>query len=67
MYYHKQDFETLEDLSKDLYDALRHLYDYQNGCPLPKYKKQWDKTMKKSLKTLSRYEKLMDKWNNWKE
>lgn len=26
-------------------DVLRSLYDYQNGCPLPQYIKQWTAAM----------------------
>ena len=41
-------------------EALRLLHDYQNGCPLPKYTKQWDRAMELAEKVLPQAEQLLN-------
>jgi len=36
-------------------NALRMLFDVQNGCPLPSYEKDWNKAMAKAVKVLEKY------------
>ncbi len=40
----KHDAEQREEIIR-LRKALQLLYDVQNGCPLPKYRADWDKAM----------------------
>lgn len=35
-----------------LREALQSLYDVQNGCPLPKYQKDWDRAMELTQQAL---------------
>lgn len=35
-----------------LREALQLLYDVQNGCPLPKYQKDWDRAMELTQQAL---------------
>ena len=37
-------------------DALRQLFDYQNGAPLYTWEAEWTSAMEKSLKCLKKYE-----------
>ena len=41
-----------------LVDALQMLYDHQNGCPLPKYEKDWNEAMRLSADALARHGEL---------
>lgn len=41
-------------------EALQLLIDHQNGCPLPKYEKEWNRAMelaRQALHTIARYGK----------
>lgn len=40
----------------DMYEALRELYDEQNGAPLLRREKQWQEAMKKARKALEKAE-----------
>lgn len=47
----------IERQRNELADVLRSLYDYQNGCSLPKYEKYWNEAMTRAeaiLKTLNK-------------
>lgn len=43
-------------LVKRAAEALRLLHDYQNGCPLEKYRKEWEKAMRLSEAVLPELE-----------
>jgi len=45
-------------LEQRLAEALRLLYDNQNGCPLPKYEKQWNRAMELSKSALAEFESV---------
>lgn len=48
--------EAAESALKEAVDAIRSLYDHQNGCPLPKYEKGWREAMEKCRKFLYAHE-----------
>lgn len=45
--------EELSDRNKRCIKVLQMLYDVQNGCPLPKYKQEWDIAMEAANLLLS--------------
>lgn len=54
--YQLVNYRDLEALSQRLVKALRLLYDHQNGCPLPKYTKDWMHAMDLSKSVLADYD-----------
>ena len=56
-----EELMSYKDISNKLANALQSLYDYQNGCPLPKYKKGWTKAMKDSNSALQRYNRFYNR------
>lgn len=49
----------IAELERDLGEAvetLGWLYDLQNGCPLPKYEADWNKTMDKANDVILKHE-----------
>lgn len=42
------DVAKLQQQHAELADVLRWLYDLQNGCPLPKYEADWERTMERA-------------------
>lgn len=51
--------DAREALFPKLVEALRLLHDYQNGCPLPKYKDEWARAMQLAEKILPEAKKLL--------
>jgi len=47
------DPSSIKGLLTEALEALRCLYDYQNGCPLPKYEKSWSIAMHNTKAILS--------------
>jgi hypothetical protein len=46
----------IDPLLDKLFSVLQALYDVQNGCPLPKYEKDWNAAMKHAEALLNRLE-----------
>jgi hypothetical protein len=46
---------ALRELAEGLHEALELLYDHQNGCPLPKYEKDWTRAMKDARAAMDLY------------
>lgn len=40
--------EAAESRNAELADVLQSLVDLQNGCPLPKYEADWNRTMERA-------------------
>jgi hypothetical protein len=45
---------SLEKGLAEVMDTLEWLVDLQNGCPLPKYENDWNRTIAKARKILGR-------------
>ena len=62
-WYYESQLEAVADLSvvsesdfQEMFECLRDLIDLQNGCPLPTYKDEYNKTIERCEKILSKYE-----------
>jgi hypothetical protein len=55
-----RDLGEARDVIARLANALRHLHDDQNGCPLPKYEKSWNRAMAKSIALLHEIEPVVE-------
>lgn len=51
------DFRIVRDERNELADTLRLLHDYQNGCPLEKYRPEWEKAMADAERLLKKHGK----------
>lgn len=48
----REEMERQARMAQELRDILQWLVDLQNGCPLPKYEKNWDWTMARARRLL---------------
>lgn len=61
-----QHLETLKRDKREILEALRNLHDWQNGCPLPSYEKQWAAAMEEAQRLFQLHEPIEGGKEDWK-